>query len=113
RGDHARAHRAGDTAGDLALDTEQIGGAAIDPVGPEMRAGFGIDQLRVDAYLVAGASDAAFEHVANLQLPPDLLRLDRLALVGEGRIAGDDKTVLDARQVGGQVLGNAVSQVLL
>jgi hypothetical protein len=48
------------------------------PLGPEMRVGLGIDQLDVDADLVARSTDAPFEHIADAQLAADLLRVDRL-----------------------------------
>ena len=57
--------------------------------------------------------DAAFENVADVELPPDLLGVDRLALVGEGGVARDDERVGDPRQVGRQALGDAVDEMLL
>ena len=52
----------------------------------------GVDELRGDADRV-GPLDAAFEHVAHAQLPADLLHVHALALVDEGRVAGDDEEV--------------------
>jgi hypothetical protein len=43
----------------------------------------------------------------------DLLGVDGLALVSEGRVAGDHETALDARQLGGQILGHPVGVIIL
>ena len=51
----------------------------------------GVDQLAGDAHAVAGLAHAAFEHIAHAEFAADLLHIDRLALVGEARIAGDDE----------------------
>src|SRR6516164_4972671 len=67
-----------------------------------MRVALGIDQLGVDANLLARPLDAAFEHIAHPQLAADLLRVDRFVLVGEGAIARDHETVGDPRQIGRQ-----------
>jgi hypothetical protein len=58
-----------------------------------MRAGLGRDELRVEGDVLADAAHAAFQRIAHAELPPDLLRVDGLALVGEGGVAGDDETV--------------------
>ena len=63
-----------------------------------MRAGRRVDQLRADAYTIAGFADRTLEDVAHPQLAADLFHIDRLALVGEARIAGDDEEPMDARQ---------------
>jgi hypothetical protein len=52
-----------------------------------MYVGSGIDQLGVDADLVARSTYTAFEHVAHCQFAPDLLGIDPLALIGERGIA--------------------------
>src|SRR6516165_6163688 len=46
-----------------------------------MRVGGDIDQLGVDAELVARPPDAPFEHIAHTQLPADLSRVDGLVPV--------------------------------
>ena len=63
--------------------------------------------------VLADAAHAAFEHVAHAEFAPDLLRVDRLALVGEGGVAGDDEAVGEMREVGGQVVGDAVGEIVL
>jgi len=58
---------------------------------------------------------AAFrtEHIADAEFAADLLHLDYLALVGEGRIAGDDEEPPDARQRGDDLLDHAVGEIFL
>ena len=55
-----------------------------------MIAAFGVDELHVDAHAVRPALDAALEDIADIELAPDRLSVERLALVRERRIAGDD-----------------------
>ena len=78
-----------------------------------MRAGFRIDQLDIDPRLVPGPPHAAFEHVAHAELAADLPGIDRLPGIAEGGIAGDHEAGGDARQIGGQIVGDAVGEILL
>ena len=64
----------------LVLEIEHVFERAVEAVGPEMRAGRGIDQLRGDAHALAGLAHRAFEHVAHAEFAPDLLHVDRLPL---------------------------------
>ncbi len=73
----------------------------------------GLDQLARDANPVAGLAHAAFEHVAHTQLAADLLHVDRFSLVGEARIARDDKQQWQPRDCRCDVLDDAVSEILL
>ena len=57
---------------DFVLYVEEIGQGLVEPLGPEMIAGFGVDQLHVDAHAVAAALNAALEDIANVQLASDL-----------------------------------------
>ena len=74
---------------DFVLHVEEIGQGLIEPLGPEMIARFGVDELHVDAHAVSAALNAALEDIADVQLAPDLLQIDRLALIGEGGVAPD------------------------
>jgi hypothetical protein len=73
----------------------------------------GIDQLGVDPDLVARPPDTPFQHVAHVQLAADLLCFYRSALIGEGSTPGDDETPHHARQIGRQVVGDAVREIFL
>ena len=85
----------------------------LQPLGPDVRISLGIDQLSVDAHLLDRPLDAPFQHIANAQLAPDLLRVDRLVLVGEGGIARDYEAAGDPRQIGREVLRDAIHEILL
>ena len=98
---------------DLVLDGEDVGELAVVAVGPEMPAGRRVDQLGGDAHPLAGAPHAALEHMADAQLPADHPEIDRLALVGEARVAGDDQQARHLAQIGDDVLADAVGEVLL
>src|SRR5216684_6136691 len=78
-----------------------------------MRAGQGIDQLRGDAHSLARLAHRTFEHIPDTELAPDLLHIDRLAFVGETRIAGDDEEPADAGESGDDLLYHAVGEILL
>jgi hypothetical protein len=78
-----------------------------------MRAGLGVDQLRIDPQPTGVALHRAFELVANAKLPADLFGVYISALVGEGSVARDDETVGHARNLGGEVLGDAVDEIIL
>ena len=78
-----------------------------------MVAGRRVDELGVDAQAASAALDAAFENIANVELAPDLLGVDGLALVGEGSVARDDESIGDARKVGGQAFRDAVDKMLV
>ena len=58
----------------------------------------------------AGKLDLAFEDIAHAELAPDLLHLDRLAFIGEGRIASDHKQPADTRECGDDLLDHAVAK---
>ena len=105
--------RADDLLHHFVLGREDVGQLAIEPVGPEMPAAPGIDELGGDAYAIAGLADAALEHEPHAELAADLLHLDRLALVGEGGVPRDHEQAGDLRKIGDQVLGHAVAEILL
>src|SRR5262249_58316757 len=82
----------------LVLEIEDVVQYAVIFVGPEMAAGFGLDQLSRDAYALAVLAHATLEHVADAELASDLLDVDDFALVGEARIPRDDEQPVDPRQ---------------
>ena len=103
----------GDAGRDLILQREQVGGIALEPLRPQMRIGLGVDQLRVDADLVARAAHAPFEHIADRKLAADLFGVDRFVSVGESSVARDHDHVGEPRQVGRDVVGNGIAEILL
>jgi catechol 2,3-dioxygenase-like lactoylglutathione lyase family enzyme len=86
------------------LKVEHVFEDTIEMVGPQMAARRGVDELAGDSNTVGRLADAAFEYVADTELAADLLDVDRLALVGEARIAGDHEQRLEARESGDDVL---------
>jgi len=102
-----------DRVRDLVLDCEDVGEVAIEAVGPDVPAVLAVDQLAGDPDPPAGLADAALEDVPDAEFLADLLHPDRLALVGECGVAGDDEQPRDLRQVGDDVLGDSVAEVLL
>ena len=105
--------RAGEARDHFVLELEQVRDVFLEAVGPEMRAAFGVDELGVDAHPVGVALHRAFEHVAHAELLADRLGVEVLALEGEGGVAGDDEAVVEARQFGGEILGDAVGEIVL
>ena len=83
------------------MQLEEIGDVFPKSIGPKMRAGFAVDELRVDAHTVLIALNRAFEYVAHPKLLGDLPGVDSLALEGEGGVARNHETVADTRQFGG------------
>src|SRR5438876_2945206 len=71
-----------------------------------------VDELTADANATTGRAQAALLHVVQPELAGDLLRIDPLALVAEGGVAGDHGEPPRPRQLGDQVLRDAVEKEL-
>src|SRR6266851_609172 len=78
-----------------------------------MVASGGIYQLGGYPHVVAGLAYAALQHVRHSQLAAYVLHLRRLALVGEGRRARDDKEVREPGESGNKVVGHAIAEIFL
>ena len=98
---------------DLVLEREDVAEVAVIALGPDVAAGCPFDQLGVDPHLLAGLANAALDHIGNAQFLGDLLEIHRLALVGEDGIAAEHEQTRDLRQIGDDVLGDAVAEELL
>src|SRR6516225_4607569 len=98
--------RAGEAACDLALCIGEIEEVSLEPVRPDMRSRFGIDQLHVYPYLLAGPPNAPFQHVADAKLARDLAGIDGSAPVRKGGSSGDHEAICNARKVGRQIIGD-------
>src|SRR5262249_48916095 len=55
----------------------------------------------------------AFQKMADAEIPGDRAYIGGLALVGKGRVAGDDEQPGIAREIGDQVLGQAIGEGFL
>jgi hypothetical protein len=73
----------------------------------------GIEELHRNPDALGRAADAPLDHVTRVQLFAHLAHIDRSALVLERRIASDDPERLEARQLGDEVLREAVDEELL
>jgi hypothetical protein len=80
---------------DTILQLEYLGEVAIEPIGPDMAAGSGLDELSRNAHSPARFADRTLEDIADAQFAPDLAGVDRLVLVNEGRVPGDDEQPSD------------------
>ena len=69
--------------------------------------------MGVDPHPVPGLANAALDHIGNAQLLGDLLQVHGLALVGEDGVAAEHEQARDIRQIGDDVLGDAVAEELL
>ena len=80
-----------DPPGDLLLHGKDILYVPVVTLGPQVIARRGIHQLRRDPHAVVGLAHTALEHIPHPQLPTHLIRLDRLAFVGEDGVPGNDE----------------------
>jgi len=80
----------------LVLQLKDLFQGTVEPVSPEMRAGCRVNQLCADAHADASFANGALEDIADSEFAPDLFHIDRLALVGEARIASDHEELGDA-----------------
>ena len=108
-----RLDRTHHTFGNAILEVEHIAAIAFKAVGPELRARGSIDELSGDAKAIATAPDATLQHISHAKLAPDLTHIDRLAPVGERRIARDHEQRAAARQRDNHLLRHAVGEVVL
>ena len=98
---------------DRILRLQQIGAGRVELFGPEVRAAPGVDELGVDPRPIAARLHRAFENIAHAQILADRLGVDRLALEGHRRVARDDEGIAEARETGGQSVGQGVDEVVL
>src|SRR6516165_6560559 len=75
-----------DTDRNLVLQFENVFERAVEAIGPKMRAGLRLDQLRGDPHATASFAHRTFQHIADTEFAPYLLHVDSLALVGEARV---------------------------
>src|SRR6266550_4567833 len=98
---------------DLVLNGEDIGEVSVIPLGPDVRSGGCVNQLRRDTDSVRRFPHAAFEHITYPQLAAHLLHVDSATLVGEGRVPSDDEEPTRPRQCRDDVIHDPVREILL
>ena len=107
------AQRVREAPNDLVLHVEEISKRLVEALRPKMTAGLGVDELHVDAHAIPPALNAALEDIADVQVAADGLHVERLALVGESRVAGDHDGAPETREIGRQALRDSVDEMLL
>src|SRR5215831_21344370 len=103
-----RFDRANDIRRHLVLQIENVVDRTVETVGPDMRAGGGVNQLASDAHAVAGLAHAALEHVTHTKLVADLTQIWGFALVRKTRIARDHKEPRQSRDRRDDLLDDAI-----
>ena len=111
--DEFETERLREAAGDRVLSFREIGAISLKSVRPNVGASLGVDQLDIDADLVAGAPHAAFDDISNAKIPSDLLHVGGFAFIGERGIAGDHKAIRNPREIRRQIIGDRVGEVFL
>src|SRR6516164_9878664 len=111
--DNASLDRGGNALGDLVLEGKDIGQFAIVAIRPQVVTSRRLDQLCGDAETIGGPPHAAFEHVAHAELATDFAYVHSRTLVSKGGAARDHKKCMVVRQVGDDVLGDTLREILL
>src|SRR5262245_66161676 len=92
----------------LVLDGKDILEVSVVVLGPEVAPSIGFDELGRYSDTVASAPHTALQNVAYAQFASDPAYVDRLALVLEAGVAGDDEQLGKPRQLGDNVFDDAV-----
>src|SRR4029450_11816300 len=101
------------TPGDLVLDREQVDQRTVVTLRPHVAAARGIDELGRDPDRRAGPSHTPLQHVTDIQVLRHLAHIARLPAIGERRVPRNDEERMKLRQLGDDVLADAVGEVLL
>ena len=97
--------------GDFALDPEHVCQIASISLRPEMRVVSGIDQLRIDSYLVRDPLDASFQNVSYPERTADVMQIPhRRALILRHTGAADHFQVCDLGQIRENFILNTVGK---
>jgi hypothetical protein len=110
---HLVIQRSSDSLQQFVLQVEQAAGFVREAIGPEVGTAFGVDQLCIHLDRQTGALYAPFKGIADLELPADLARVRRLALVHERRSGGDHPGAPQPGKLGGQVVSDCVGQIII
>ena len=102
-----------DRARDLVLHGEALRRLALEAIGPDLQPGRDVDQRRIDAQAAVLQLHAALDHVAHAELVADRRDVDRPARIDARGRARDHAQGRHARQLVGQIVGDAVGQHLL
>ena len=78
-----------------------------------MVAGLRVNQLSGNAHAIPHLAHAAFDQISNAKPRPDILYGDALSFEGERGMAGDDEQGWKTRQLGDDILRDAIGEILL
>src|ERR1700722_13842927 len=78
-----------------------------------MTAALSVDELGIDPNAGLVSLHRTFQNVTYAQLLADLPGVGILALEGKGRVARDDERAAEARKIRGQILSDAVGEIVL
>src|SRR6516225_1553508 len=95
--DQLRVQRIGEPRYNFVLHIEEVGEWFIEALGPQMVAGFGVNQLDIHSEAVASPLHRPFEHIADVQLTSELLYVNALPLEGERSVTCNHERATDAR----------------
>src|SRR4029077_6052689 len=71
-----------------------------------------LDHLAADANAIARLAQTTLDHVANAEFSGELLRIGPFALVSEAGVARHDREPARPRELGDQILGDAIEEEL-
>src|SRR5215471_8175687 len=98
---------------DFVLHVKEVSKRLIKALGPEMVAGFGVDQLHVNAKPFAAPLQRALQYIADIQLASQPLYIHGFAFERERGVARNHERAIDARKVRGQAFSYAIDEILL
>jgi len=97
----------------LVLQVEDVRKFTIESISPDVLTGLRLDELARDAYPSSCLTYAALEHVANSEVPGDMLHVHGPALVSKTRVPGYDEEPFHLREGRDDVLHHAVGKIFL
>src|SRR3984893_5272387 len=87
-----------DTHNDFLMNLGEPGTIGVELLRPRYRSRLGIDHLRVQPNPFVVSPNFACEDITNVELTSDMLRIDGVALVAEGRVARDHQAPGNPRE---------------
>ena len=103
----------GDRLCDFILNLEDVGDVPVVTLGPKVGTRPTVHQLRGDAHAVSRTPNTAFEHMAHAEVPRNYLYAHGAPLIHERRTPRDNENAPQFRQLGDDVFGDAVREMLL
>src|SRR6266513_4196434 len=99
-----------DRMSDFILNCEDVSQIAIKSLSPNVVAVVGADEFTSHAHARTRFTHAAFENVIHPEIVRDLLHLYGFAFVSEKSVARDAEEPGDLREIGNDVLRNAIAK---